>query len=328
MRKVSSDCKLSLIIVNTNTKGLLSDCLRSLYRYPPSVPYEVFVVDNNSNDDSSKMIRLENPQVILVQNDSNLGFSKSNNRAIKECHGEYILLFNSDAETIARTFDRMLAFIDDHPDAASCGATLLNPDGSVQMSFGTFPTFWQYLWQPLGLEMPPFVYKSIRGLWRFFFKEPIITLDQDDSRPRTVDYCCGACLMIRRKTLEEIGLLDEQYFVFFEESDWCLRAQKAGWKNYLVPDAVVIHKRHGTFANAKGRMLAIYYDSLYKFIAKHSGRNKARVLKAIHKCYFRGLRLYSQIFDILGGSKGVRERTRKYDVLCREAFGDHPWFYG
>ena len=324
MRKTSSACKLSLIIVNTNTKGLLRDCLRSVYRYPPSVPYEVFVVDNNSNDGSAEMIKLEYPQVILLQNDSNLGFSKSNNRAIKDCHGEYILLFNSDAETIAKTFDRMGAFMDDHPDAASCGATLLNPDGSVQMSFGTFPTFWQYVWQPLGLEMPRSLYKYIRGLWRLFFKEPTIILDKNDSRPRTVDYCCGACLMLRRKTIEEIGMLDEEYFVFSEESDWCLKALNAGWKNYLVPDAFAVHKKHGTFSNTQGRMLVIYYDSLYKFVAKHSGQGKAKLLKAIHKRYFMFLRLYSRALDRFGRRIGSSERSGKYDTLCKDGFWDHP----
>lgn len=258
---------ISIIIVNYNTKKLLEKLLTSLLIQAVDLKLEIFVVDNGSTDRSAEMVESDFPYVRLIRNSQNLGFAKANNQAIRQCQGRYILLLNSDAELLDDTLYLMIEFMDTHKDAGIIGPRLLNPDGSIQFSCHNVPALFRTF-----IEMS--------------FINRIVPLDVGDmlyrfgyDRIREVGYVSGACLMVRREIIEEVGLLDERFFMYAEEADWCIRVKKAGFKIYFIPQARVIHSLRGSIKNCD--LLDISREKLkssYLLFEKHYGRFKARLL--------------------------------------------------
>jgi hypothetical protein len=221
---------VSVVVVSYNTRDLLRECLRSVYA-SETAPREVFVVDNASRDGSQAMVAAEFPGATLVASDRNLGFAGGNNLAIRRCRGDRILLLNPDATVAPQAIGQLSAALDRWPRAASAGPRILNPDGTLQSSGYRFPNLLREIRQSkhvnraisvvLGPDTPPL--------------PP--TLETE------VDWSDGACMLVRRAAVEQIGPLDEQYFLFNEELDWCFNARRAGWSVLVVPDAVVWHHR-------------------------------------------------------------------------------------
>lgn len=196
-------CKISIVIVNYNTKRFLAKCLRSIYSNPPKVSFEVIVVDNNSADQSKKMVKEEFPQVVLLENSRNIGFSAANNQAIKMCCGKYILLLNPDTIVLPRSLDILFEFMDEHHEVAVAGPKLLNPDGTCQPSCRSFPTLFNFFTES------SFLYKLFPKS-KIFGKFSLDHFNYD--RVQQVDMVKGACMIIRGEVLDQVGLMDENFF--------------------------------------------------------------------------------------------------------------------
>ncbi|MDD5679709.1 MAG: glycosyltransferase family 2 protein [Candidatus Omnitrophica bacterium] len=223
---------ISVVIVNWNVRDFLKKSLESIYRFTEDVDFEVWVVDNNSSDGSGEMVAKEFPQVHLIANKENLGFSRANNMALTKSNGRYVLLLNPDTELIDNSLKAMTMFMDDHADIDAIGCKLIFPDGSLQYSARHFPSLFTDFMESLGLDgaFP----KSA-----FFNYYKMGEWDHDDMRPIDVPY--GASLLIRRNTLEKIGFMDERFFMYYDEIDLCYQIKKNGGKIYFIPDIKIIH---------------------------------------------------------------------------------------
>lgn len=256
---------LSIIIVNWNTRELLADCLTSVadskskvaglpiqpstFNLQP-VTVETFVVDNASADGSAAMVRERYPWVHLILNTENIGFARANNQAIAASHGRYVLLLNSDAQLAPDAVAAMLCHLETDPRAGIAGVCQVYPDGRQQFCYGRFPTLWREA-------------RTLFGLHRWD-----LTPFDDLHQPRPVDWVSGACLMARRAMLNQIGLLDESFFMFGEEVDLCLRAVRAGWKVILVPSTPIVHAHAGSTGKTPERILRLYRGKLH-YARKH-----------------------------------------------------------
>lgn len=260
--------KLSIIIVSWNTSELLAQCLASLSAHPLSAPHEVIVVDNGSHDGSPQMVSARFPAVQLVRNEDNRGFARANNQAMRIARGEYVLLLNPDTEVHAQALDTLVRFLDEHPAASAAGARVLNPDGTLQHSCSPAPTLfneWLHLFH-LDRERR----QGMAG-W------PI-------DAPRKVETLLGACLMFRRRLLEQIGDLDERYFMYSEEVDFCYRMRGAGGELYWVPQATIVHYGGQSTGQIATEMFLQLYQNKLLYFRKHYGRPGAWIYKLILLC--------------------------------------------
>lgn len=223
---------LSIVIVTYNSRTPVESCLNSLERYTSSRPSETIVVDNASSDGTVGFIRDRFPKVRILANDENFGYSRAVNQGIRLSTGKFILILNPDIIVQESSLDRLLDFMDSHPDAGIAGAKLTNPDGSLQYSARAFYTLGALLFRRtfLGKLFPRA--KPIRDH---------LLIEYDHEEEKAVDWIIGACMMVRREALEKVGGMDERFFLYFEDLDWCFRMKRHGWKVYYVPSAVMIH---------------------------------------------------------------------------------------
>ena len=259
---------LSIIIVSWNTRDLLRRCLASLYANLPEGETEVLVVDNVSTDGTVEMVRAEFPLVRLLDNTENVGFARGNNQALRLRRGRHILLLNPDTEVHPGALQALVCFLDEHPEVGAVGPRLLNPDGSLQVSCYPAPTLTREAWRLFHLDrLRPYGIYPV-STWR---------LDQ----PREVDVLMGACLLLRGETLNQVGLLDEGYFIYTEEVDLCLRVQRAGWWLAWLPQARVVHYGGQSTRQVAQSMFLHLYHSKVLYFRKHYGPAAARVYKLI-----------------------------------------------
>ncbi len=252
---------LSIIIVSYNTKDLLLQCLKSIYKENiiKSI-FEVIVVDNNSSDATCGMIKQEFPRVRLVENADNKGFTKANNQGIRISRGNYILFLNPDTVVKNNVFDKMVEFMGLHPEAGIVGPKLLYPNGSLQLSCRRFYTLRAILMRRTFLGK---IFPYSKSL-----KNHLMT-DWDHNEIHEVDWLLGACLMIRRELINQIGLLDEKYKMYFEDVDLCYRVKKAGYKIYYYSDADVIHYHRRESAQRFSKKTIWHIQSAIRFFDKH-----------------------------------------------------------
>lgn len=265
---------LTVAIVNWNTKGLLADCLRTVYDGTKGIKFEVCVVDNGSSDGSTDMIKEQFPQVRLIENKENLGFAKSNNLVLKDCDSRYTLLLNSDTLVKGNALKAMVEFMDQHPEAGAGGCKVLNGDGSIQTSIGRFPR----------LSSIFFGGEFCNRLFRKVFRRPFFAeygLSEDDHLKRQeVDFVKGCCLILRNETLEKTGLLDENFFMFFEEIELCYRIKHKGFKILYDPEPEIVHLGGKSCRNVK-TTVARSLDSQEYFFRKHYGKFNALAMRCI-----------------------------------------------
>ena len=248
---------VTIVIVNWNTKDLLRDCLNSIYKTVTDIEFEIIVVDNASSDDSVAMLGKEFPGIRLIKNSENRGFAVANNQAFAIMKGRYALLLNTDAVLTVNAVHHLFIFMDSHDTAAMAGGQLLNRDGSRQNSIANFPTVFTLLMNTALLEyLFPLKYPSKR---------------YEHQNPFEVESVIGACMLVRRKAMDEVGILDERYFFFFEETDWAYQMSTAGWKIYHVPSARIYHLQ-GQSIGRNSRSRIEFYRSRYKFFNKWKGR--------------------------------------------------------
>jgi GT2 family glycosyltransferase len=245
---------LAIIIVSWNTEALLRDCLRSVYdQLPPNTG--VIVVDNASRDGSVDMVRQEFPQALLICNPENVGFARANNQGIATSAAQYILLLNSDTVVKAGALQRLVDFMDAHPQVGAAGPMILNPDGSLQTSCYPFPSVKRELWRLFHLDT--------------FRAYGVYAMDRWRSAEREVDHILGACLILRAEALAQTGLLDEDYFMYSEELDLCYRIKLKRWKLVWVPEAQVIHYGGQSTKQTAQKMFIELYRSKVLYFRKH-----------------------------------------------------------
>ncbi|MDO8671558.1 MAG: glycosyltransferase family 2 protein [Dehalococcoidia bacterium] len=270
---------VSVVIVSFNTASLLADCLDSVYgkhtelvqksetgsdRSPlarnsePTIPQEVIVVDNASTDGSRDMVSRRFPQVVLIANEDNRGFAAANNQAMQIASGRHVLLLNSDTLVLADAIPKLAGFLDQNPAVAVASAQLQNPDGTHQHSAFRFPsllmTFFDFF--PINHRLSN---SRLNGRY------PV----PHDDRPVEIDHPLGACMMIRRQVIDEVGMFDEQFFMYCEEIDWCLRMKKKGWRLYCLPAARIVHYGGQSARQIRGAMYAELFKSRARLNRKH-----------------------------------------------------------
>ncbi|RME42336.1 MAG: glycosyltransferase family 2 protein [Caldilineae bacterium] len=259
---------LDIIIVNWNTRDLLARCLDSVLAHPPAEPFTVWVVDNASTDGSPAMVRSRFPQVRLLENRENAGFARANNQAIRQSKGDAILLLNSDTEVKAGALAALGDFLSRHPDAGAVGPQTLNPDGSLQTSCYPAPTLPRELWRLFHLDaLHPYGVYAMHQ-W-------------DRRRPREVEVLLGACLLVRRAVVEQVGLLDEDYFMYSEEVDFCYRIRRAGWRLYWVPQAQIVHYGGQSTRQVAADMFLHLYSGKLMYFRKNYSPVAGQVYKLI-----------------------------------------------
>jgi GT2 family glycosyltransferase len=261
----SRDLTLSIVIVSWNTQQVLRSCLASIFAHPPSSTFETVVVDNGSTDASVATVRADFPQVQVIENGSNLGFSRATNQGIRQTRGRFVLLLNSDTEVQPGVFDRLTRCMETHPRVGACGPMLLHPDGSFQSSHARFPVVWRELLAVMGVA---------RWIWGSTYPSAPYRLSL---APGPVEWVGGACLLIRRACVDQVGCLDEGFPMYSEEVDLCYRMRRHGWDVWYCPEARIIH-----LGGASSKRVPIYayvqlHRSKARFLEKHAGRQKANV---------------------------------------------------
>ncbi len=259
MPTLTSQPELSICIVAWNVREILRDCLSSIRRSVSGVKYEILVVDNCSGDGTGAMVKSEFPGVVLIRNTANRGFAAASNQAIRAGRGRYLILLNPDTLVREGSLEELVSFLDLRPSAGGAGPRLLNPDGSLQPSVRSFPTFASALGR-----------HSILGQLGCFRRAGADYLQSNFNydRPAVVDQPMGAALMLRREALAAVGLLDERFFLYFEEVDLCRRLTRAGWPLWYNPAAEIIHRGGESTVQAGARSLFYFFQSQFCYFAK------------------------------------------------------------
>ena len=243
--------KLSIVIVNYNVRAYLEECLQSVRKALEGIEGEVWVVDNNSQDDSVETLRRDYPWVRLVANTENMGFARANNLAIRQSQSDYVLLLNPDTVVEEPTLRGVLDFMDAHPEAGGAGVMMHNADGTLAPeSRRGLPTPWV-----AGLKMLGFTK-------RYYMSH--LPWDQ----PGRIDVISGAFCMLRRKALDQVGLLDEDFFMYGEDIDLSYRLLKGGWQNWYLPFSIIHYKGKST-QKTDYRYVHIFYQAMLIFFRKH-----------------------------------------------------------
>ena len=252
---------VSIIIVNYNVRDFLNNALVSVFRALEGMNGEVFVVDNASDDGSSDLVRRSFPNVRLIANNVNVGFAKANNQALALSSGKYLLLLNPDTIVQEDTFRTLINFFEANGDVGMAGCKILNPDGTLQLACRrSFPTPWVAFTKVSGLSL-------LFGSTKLFGKYNLTYLNPDESYE--VDAISGSCMMIRREVFNTIGGLDESFFMYGEDLDWCYRVQKGGWKVFYVADTKIIHYKGESTRRSDIDELSIFYKAMRLFVRKH-----------------------------------------------------------
>lgn len=276
------DMKCSIVVVSYNSEKFLRESLRSIFEQTAGVSYEIWVVDNASRDRTLELVRSQFPQVHLIANDENLGFSRACNQAIVHSTGEYILLLNPDTVILDNAIGRLIACMEARPDVGMAGGMVLNSDGTLQAACRRgMPTPWAMLCKATGLDR---MFPWSRSMAQYNLRW--LPWDQETD----VVSISGSFQMARRSVIERIGLLDEAIFMYGEDIDWCLRTREAGWRVVYFPGARIIHYKGRSSKKEIARARSEFYRSylyLYeKWFAKKGnflGRWLVSTMVATHR---------------------------------------------
>jgi GT2 family glycosyltransferase len=268
---------VSVIIVNWNTKDLLRDCLSSVYERAGDVDYEIIVVDNASTDGSAEMVKSVFKHVILIENPDNRGFARANNQGMAVAKGRYVLLLNSDTVVLDNAIANTVRFADAHPRAAVTGCRVLNPDGTVQLTCFMFPSVLNMLLSST------YLYKLFPKN-RFFGRERMTWWDRSDERQ--VDVVTGCFMLVRREAIDQVGMMDERFFMYAEETDWCYRFRQSGWEVLFAPVGRIIHFGGQSASQKPVAMIVQLRLSILRFIRKHYGRPAHLVARFLTALFF------------------------------------------
>jgi GT2 family glycosyltransferase len=282
---------MAIVLVCWNNKDYLEPCLKSLYEGGLQSSFDVVAVDNGSTDGSQEMLREKFPQVLIIQNDKNVGLGRASNQGIEKTEGRYVLLLNNDTLVNGPSLDAMVEFMDGSPETGAVGGRMLNPDGSFQAAEARFPSLHE-----------EFLIATRLGalVWPNY---PDTTYSQATKK---VDWLGSACLLLRRAALDQVGLLDERYFIYGDEADLQFRLKKAGWLVYYLPEATTIH--YGGRSMDRWRRRKMVYRGKMLFFRKHYGGIRTGLLRTM----FAVLSVFKLlIWGIASAFPALRERAKK-----------------
>ncbi len=281
---------LSIVIVNYNVEFFLEQCLNSVYKALNEINAEVFVVDNNSLDNSVEMVLEKFPQVTCIANKVNVGFSKANNQAIALSDSKYVLLLNPDTVVEEVTFTKVIDFMENHPDAGGLGVRMVDGKGRFLPE------------SKRGLPTPPVAFYKIFGLSRIFKKSPKFNQYHlgylDEHKNHEIAILSGAFMLMRAKAIEQVGMLDETFFMYGEDIDLSYRIQLGGWKNYYCSDTTIIHYKGESTKKSSVNYVFVFYRAMVIFAEKHFSKTNAKSFSFLINLaiYFRaGLSIFKRV---------------------------------
>ena len=298
---------VSIIIVNWNSRHLLDQCLNSLYK-TTEMNIEVVVVDNGSKDGSIEYLRQCWPEVKSVPLMWNHGFAAANNIGFKYCHGRYILLLNVDTIAKPTMVSGLVDCMERHPEAGCVGARHLNPDGTLQWSMDDFPSVLNDTLRYTDLIRLPWIQGWLRRKYPAF---------SDLDMEREVDWVNGACFMVRREVFVDTGGLDEYFFIYAEELDWCARIWESGWTVRFTPQAEMIHIHGGSFDTTDGKRTILLYQSLRRYYRKHYSILKYNVINIMIGinaiCRILGIAIMHLAFSV-----GLKTSQKTWELITQQ----------
>jgi GT2 family glycosyltransferase len=305
---LSSSPDLSIIIVSWNVRGLLHACLQSIADQRHGLDIEVILVDSASVDGSPEMVRDAFPWVNLIACDENVGFPRGNNIGLAAANGRYLLLLNPDTEIKGDALPKMLAYLENQPKVGLVGPQLLNSDGSIQSSRRRFPKLITGLFESTWLE--PVAPKLIL---RHYYAH-----DLPDDAVADVDWVKGACMLTRREIYTTLGGMDEDYFMYSEELDWCRRIKNAGWRIVYFPEAQVLHHEGKSSEQAVTARHINFQRAKLRYFRKYHGAAAAAVLRAVLLLNYVWQILIEGLKGGLGHKRPLRwQRVRAYWQVIR-----------
>ncbi len=287
---------VTVVIVSYNTRDLLLQCLSAVLDAAASLRLETVVVDNASVDGSAEAVAEHFPQMRLIRNPDNRGFAAACNQGLAEAKGRYQLLLNPDTRVAPNVLAEMVAFLDNNPRVGAVGAQLIHEDGRLQNSVANFPTLVTELLN--------------KSLLRRLFPERYPGKERAPSGPFEVESVIGACMMVRKDALDAVGPLDEGYFFFLEETDWCFRMRQQGWKIVSLPSARVVHLQGRSARRDIVSARIEYYRSRYRFFALHRSLISRIVLRVGLFIRLTLAFLASLLLSLVTGFSNRKERER------------------
>lgn len=300
---------LSIVIVNWNTSDMLRDCLNSVFAGLGALQSEVWVVDNASEDGSPEMVAQEFPQVKLIRNAENRGFAAANNQALAQAAGRHVLLLNSDTLVLGSVLPDSVAWLDAHGDVGVMGCRVLNTDHTLQKTCSMFPSLLNLTLQATGLTRLP---------GRFFDRYRMERWDRRDERD--VDVVSGCYMMVRRDAMQQVGLLDEAFFFYGEETDWCRRFAQAGWRLTFAPVGEIVHFGGGSVRKLNHRKDVMLSEGTIRLHAKHFGLPGGAACWLLLLAFNGGRAVAWTALSPFAGAK-ARERARHFRNVTL-SFGD------
>ncbi len=308
---------LSVVVVSWNVRELLQRCLASVIRSSrgDALQCQVIVVDNASIDGSRDMVRQRFPTVELIASDTNLGFTGGNNIGIAHSTGRNILLLNPDTEVVGGALSRMVSYMDCHSDIGALGPKVLFPDGRVQSSRRRFPTL-----------ATAFLESTVLQQWfpRNHLLARYYVADAGDDQEQDVDWVIGACLLIRRAAWDQVGCLDEAFFMYSEELDWCRRAKAAGWRVIYLPDARIVHHEGQSSIQVVPARHIYFQSSKVYYFRKHHGVWPAEFLRIFLLATYAYQLSMESIKWLVGHKRPLRrERVAAYLRVLRSGLRAH-----
>lgn len=301
-------CNLSIIIVSFNTKDLISKCLSSLNKHITGIHYEVIVVDNNSADGSVELLEKEFSHLRLIKNNNNLGFAKANNQGISASKGKFVLLLNSDTELYDESIKKVIPFLEGNQNIGILGPNLINMDGSVQLfSCGYFPTLLRVFTQFFGISRMFKTFKCFKGINKYAL-----------NKSEYVDWVSGAAMFIRRDLIDKIGMLDERFFMYLEDLEFCLRAKKAGADVFFKDDVYIKHVGMGS-SRGRENMLAMKRKWISNMLTFCNMTIQSKIARKLAK-FFIVCGIFVRLIgnSIFAGFRKSRLEELKYNVSMLE----------
>lgn len=299
---VAREIDVSVVVVSWNTRDILRGCLRSIFEQTREVSFEVFVVDNNSHDGSAEMVRAEFPTIKLIANAENRGFAAGCNQGMREASGRYTLLLNPDTIVLDDAISRCVEYADLHADVGVVGCQVLEDENRIQRTGFSFPS-------PLNM------FFGLSGLSRMFPRSRLFGRPQlswwDRTSEQEVDVVAGMFMLVRREAIVKVGLMDEAYFVYAEEADWCYRFAKAGWKRVFTPCARIIHLEGGDKSTSQVsiKMFVQLQKSLMIYYRKNLGLAAWSMAKAIY-VLSNSVRMVAWfVLSVINRDLGTRRRS-------------------
>ena len=256
------DVDVSIILVSYNTKDLTRNCLNSIYEFTKDIEFEVFVVDNNSQDGSAEMIEQEFPQVRLIKNPENKGFGAANNIAIRLSNAKYVFCLNTDTLLLDNSIKKFFDYMEKKTNVAASGGLLYDKDNNPMGCGGHFPSVKEVFWK-LGLK---YILKK-----QYKKMEPVVYSNEQELI-ESIDFITGADIFFRKKVLDEIGLFDEQFFMYYEETDLCKRIKNAGYDIKIISNIKIIHLESKSIKNNVWKNEQCY-KSRFIFFKKHYSKH-------------------------------------------------------